>query len=107
LRTVSASAHGPNSSQPGCPTIPWRSARTLQPPTSTVLIWKNLMSGIGLHDLRRVRALHLITVRLPLALVHERALVALELRVVAAGRYVVLHPVQRGRAADQIETVRR
>ena len=35
---------GPNSSQPGWPTMPWRSARTFLPAIVTVLMLKNLMS---------------------------------------------------------------
>ena len=81
--------------------------------SSTVLMLKNLMSGIGLPvafamTFGGVRALHLVAVRpCAPALVHERALVALAVGVVAAGLDVELHPVQRGRTADEVELVRR
>ena len=44
-------------SYPGCPTIPWRRARNVLPPSVTGVEWKNLVLGMGPpspNDRRRV-----------------------------------------------------
>jgi hypothetical protein len=43
--TAGSSSHGANSSQPGCPTMPCRSARTCFPAISTVVMLKKRSSG--------------------------------------------------------------
>ena len=44
-RTVSPSAHGPKSSNPGCPAIPWRKALTWRPAMFKMHPLKNLIFG--------------------------------------------------------------
>ena len=109
-RTASPSSHGPNSSQPGWPTMPCRRARTCRPPMVNTSMWKNLISGTGLpgdllHHLERVGTLDLIAIGLAAALVLRRSLVASGGGVVAARLEVELHPVGHRRAADDVERV--
>ena len=56
-----------------------------------------------LEHLQRGRTLHLVAVDPAVVRVHRSALVALDRRVVAAGLAVVLHPVVRRRAPDEVE----
>ena len=44
-RTRSPSAHGPNSSKPGWPAMPWRSDRTSSPSIVNVVMPKNFVGG--------------------------------------------------------------
>ena len=46
-RTSSPSSNGPQTSSPGSPDMPCRSARTFRPPMEISPMWKNLISGTG------------------------------------------------------------
>ena len=102
-RTASPSSQRPKISQPGCPTMPWRSACTVVAGDGDdahveELDVRGRLAEDLLHDLQRVRALHLISEEPARALVDGGALVAFGLRFVLAAFDVVLHPVERRRA---------
>ena len=108
-RTRASSSHGPNSSQPGCPAMPWRSARTVVPAIVTVVMWKNLSSGGCRRAASRSRCIAFgpctwkrYDLRRPSVRSAQRWSSSTR-DVVVAGLGVKGDPVERRCAADEVE----
>ena len=102
---------GPKSSQPGWPTMPCRSARTGFPAIVTVVMLKNFSSGAGPPSAFSITAIafgpwtwNRYDLRRPSVRIAQRWSSS-TVDVVAAGLRVVGDPVQRRRAADEVERV--